>query len=85
MRVLDAARAWCDEESGNRFFRRARLEDAMRGWHSIHVPHFQHFSPRSTLVSARDRLSAQGIEITATFAILFGVLMLLSFWAAVAR
>jgi len=57
----------------------------MRGTHSIHVPHFQHFSARSALVSARDKLSAHSIEITMTLAILFGVLMLLSFWAVVAR
>ena len=57
----------------------------MRGTHSIHVPHFQHFSARSALVSARDKLSAHSIEIAMTLAILFGVLMLLSFWAVVAR
>jgi hypothetical protein len=62
-----------------------RLEDAMRGMHSIHVPHFQHFSARSALVSVHDKLSAHSIEIIMTLAILFGVLILLSFWAVVAR
>ena len=51
---------------------------------SIHVPHLQHFSIRRALVSARDTLSAHSIEIIAAFAILFGVLILLSFWAVVA-
>ena len=57
----------------------------MRGLYSIHVPHFQHFSARSVLFSARGKLRAHSIEITMTFAILLGVLMLLSFWAVVAR
>jgi len=57
----------------------------MRGLYSIHVPHFQHFSARGALVSARDKLSAHSIEIAMTFAILFGVLLLFSFWAVIAR
>jgi len=57
----------------------------MRGLYSIHVPHFQHFSAHRALVSARDKLSAHSIEITMTLAILFGVLIVLSFWAVVAR
>lgn len=85
MAVLDAPRALWDESSGKWFFRRPRLEDAMRSLYSIHVPHFQHFSARSAVLSARDKLSAHSIEITMTFAILFGVLILLSFWALVAR
>ncbi len=57
----------------------------MRSLHPIHVPHFPHISAHSALVSAQDKLSAHSIEITMTLAILFGVLVLLSFWAAVAR
>ena len=71
--------------AGNRFFRRTRLEDVMRNFHSIPVPHFPHFSARSALVSARDLLSTHSIEIAMTFAILFGILILLGFWAVVAR
>ena len=63
----------------------ARLEDAMRGFHTIHVPHFQHFSARSALDSAREKLSDHSIEITMALAILFGVLIVLTFWAVVAR
>ena len=85
MTALDAPRAWWDEESGNRFFRRLPLEDAMRGLHTIHLPHFQHFSARSALVSAREKLSDYSIEITLALTVLFGVLMLLTFWAVVAR
>jgi len=85
MTALDAPRAWWDEKSGNRFFRRTRLEDAMRGFHTIHLPHFQHFSARSALVSAREKLSDHSIEITMALTILFGVLMLLTFWTVVAR
>ena len=57
----------------------------MQRFHSIHVPHFQHFSARSALVSARDQLNAHGIEITMTLAILFGLVMLWSFWLVVAH
>lgn len=85
MTALDAPRAWWDKESGNRFFRRLRLEDAMRGFHTIHLPHFQHFPAHSALVSAREKLSDYSIEITMALTILFGVLMLLTFWAVVAR
>ena len=57
----------------------------MRGLHSIHAPHFQHFSVHNALVSAREKLSAHSIEISLAFVILFGVLIVLSFWAVVAR
>ncbi len=57
----------------------------MQRFHSIHVPHFQHFSARSAYVSARDQLNAHGIEITMTFAILFGLFMLWAFWFVVAH
>jgi len=57
----------------------------MQRFHSIHVPHFQHFSVRSALVSARDQLNAHGIEITMTLAILFGLFMLWTFWFVVAH
>ena len=61
------------------------LEHAMRGLHTIHVPHFQHFSARNALVSAREKLSDHSIEITLALTILFGVFMLLTFWTVVAR
>ena len=73
------------KESGDRFFRRPRLEDAMRGFHTIHLPHFQHFSAHSALVSAREKLSDHSIEITMALVILFGVLIISTFWAVVAR
>ena len=57
----------------------------MQRFHSIHVPHFRHFSARSALVSARDQLNAHGIEITMTLAILFGLFMLWTFWSVVAH
>jgi len=57
----------------------------MQRFHSIHVPHFQHFLARSTLVSAREKLIDHSIEISMALTILFGVLMVLSFWAVVAR
>ena len=57
----------------------------MQRFHSIHVPHFQHFSARSALVSARDQLNAHGNEITMTLAILFGLFLLWTFWFVVAR
>ena len=57
----------------------------MRSLYSIHLPHFQHFSAHSALVSVRDKLSAHSIEISLTLVILFGVLIVLSFWAVVAR
>ena len=85
MTALDAPRAWWDEEGGIRFFRRLSLEDAMRGFHTIHIPHFQHFSARGAFVSAREKLSDYSIEITLALTVLFGVLMLLTFWAVVAR
>jgi hypothetical protein len=54
----------------------------MRGFHT---PQFQHFSAHSAFVSAREKLSEHGIEITMAIAILFGVLIVLTFWAVVAR
>jgi hypothetical protein len=57
----------------------------MQRFHSIHVPHFRNFSARSALVSARDKLNVHGIEITMTLAILFGLLMLWTFWFVVAH
>ena len=57
----------------------------MQRFHSIHVPHFQHFFARSTLVSAREKLIDHSIQITMALTILFGVLMVLAFWAVVAR
>jgi len=57
----------------------------MQRFHSIHVPHFQHFSARSALVSARDQLNAHGFEIKMTLAILFGLFMLWTFWFVVAH
>jgi len=57
----------------------------MRAFHTIHLPHFQHFPVRSALVSAREKLSDYSIEITMALTILFGLLMLLTFWAVVAR
>ena len=58
----------------------------MQRFRSIHVPHFQHFSARSALVSARDQLNAaHGIEVTMTLAILFGLFMLWTFWSVLAH
>lgn len=57
----------------------------MRGFHTIHFPHFQHFSARSALVSVHEKLSAHSTEIGIALTILFGVLMVLTFWAVVAR
>ena len=57
----------------------------MQRFHSIHVPHFQHFFLRSTLVSAREKLGAHSIEITMALTVIFAVLMMLAFWAVVAR
>ena len=57
----------------------------MRGFYTIPLPHFRHFSARSALVSAREKLSDYSIEITLALTVLFGVLMLLTFWAVVAR
>ena len=85
MTALDEFLAWWDEESGNRFFRRVGLEDAMRGFHTIHLPHFQHFSVRNALVSAHEKLSNHSMEITLALTILFGLMMLLTFWTVVAR
>jgi hypothetical protein len=57
----------------------------MQRFHSIHVPHFQHFSARSALLSARDQLSAHCFEITMTLVVLFGLVMLATFWVVVER
>lgn len=57
----------------------------MRGFQTIHLPHFQHFSARSAVLSVREKLSNHGIEITMALTILFGVLMVLTFWAVLAR
>jgi hypothetical protein len=57
----------------------------MRGFHTLHLPHFQHFSVHSALVSAREKLSDHSIEITLGIVIVFGVLIVLTFWAVVAR
>jgi len=61
------------------------LEDTMRRLSPIHVPHFQHFSVHSALVSARDKLSAHSVEITITLVTVVGLLIALTFWAGVAR
>ena len=60
-------------------------EGAMRGFHTIHLPHFQNFSARGALLSACEKLSDHSIEITMAVTFLFGVLMLLTFWVVVAR
>jgi len=57
----------------------------MRGFRTSHLPHFPHFSTHSALVSAREKLSDHSTEITMAIAILFGVLIVLTFWAVVAR
>lgn len=54
----------------------------MRGFHTIRFPHF---SARSALISAHEKLTDHSIEITMALTILFGVLMVLTFWAVVAR
>ena len=85
MSALDTHLAWWDERSGNRFFQRPRLEDAMRGFHTVHLPHFQRFSAHHVVVSILEQLSDHGLEITMVLTILFGLLMALTFWAVVAR
>jgi len=57
----------------------------MRGFHTIHLPYFQHFSARSVLLSVHEKLSDHSIEITVALTVLFGVLMVLTFWAVLAR
>ena len=57
----------------------------MRGFHTIHLPHFQNFSARNALVSACEKLMDHSIEITMALTFVFGVLMLLTFWVVVAR
>ena len=56
----------------------------MRGFHTIHVPHLQHFSARNALVSTCEKVSDHGIEITMVLTVLFGVLMLWAFWTVLA-
>jgi hypothetical protein len=85
MAVLDAPRASWDEGGENRFFRRTRLEDTMRSFHAIHLPHFQHFSAHNALVSAREKLMDHSMEIAMAVTMLIGVLMVLTFWAVVAH
>jgi len=51
---------------------------------SIHVPHFQHFSVRTVLLSARDQLSEHEIDILMAVAILCALLIAWTFWAVVA-
>ena len=57
----------------------------MRHLSPIHIPHFQHFSVHSALVSARDKLSAHSIEITITLVTVVALLIALTFWAVVAH
>ena len=57
----------------------------MRGFHTIHLAYFQHFSARSVFLSAQEKLSNHSIEIIAALTVLFGVLMVLTFWAVLAR
>jgi len=57
----------------------------MRGFHTIHLPHFQNSSARSAFFLACEKLSEHSIEITMALTFLFGVLMLLTFWVVVAR
>jgi hypothetical protein len=57
----------------------------MRVFKSIHVPHFQHFSPHSALISFRDQLAANYGVVMVTLTILVGLLIALTFWAVVAR
>jgi hypothetical protein len=85
MTALDAAAAWWEEQGGDRLFGPPRLEDAMRGFHTLHLPHVRHFSAHSALISAREKLSDHSIEIMMAIAILCGVLIVLTFWAVVAR
>jgi hypothetical protein len=85
MNVLDAPRAWWDETRRRQVFQTPRLEDTMRGFHTSHPLHFQHVSAHSALASAREKWNDHIIEITMTIAILFGVLIVLTFWAVGAR
>jgi len=57
----------------------------MRGLNSIHVPHFQHVSIHSALVTVRDKLVAHSTGITITLVTVVGLLIALTFWAVVAR
>lgn len=57
----------------------------MRGFHTVHLPHFQNFPARNALVSACEKLMDHSIEITMALTFVFGVLMLLTFWVVVAR
>ena len=53
----------------------------MSYFHSIHIPHFQHFSIRRALLSIGDHET----EILMTIAIICGFLIAWTFWAVVAR
>lgn len=53
----------------------------MRGFHTIHLPHFQNFSARNALISAYEKLSDHSIEMAIALIFVFGVL----FWAVIAR
>ena len=57
----------------------------MRGFHTIHFPHFPHFSARSALASVHEKLSDHSLEVAMALTVLCGVLMVLTFWASVAR
>ncbi len=57
----------------------------MKGFRTIHLPHFQNLSMHSALLSAREKLADHNIEITITLTVLVGVFMLLTFWAVLAR
>ena len=52
---------------------------------SVHVPHFPHFSPRTPLVSVRDRLSANYGRFTVTLTILVALVIAMTLLAVVAR
>ena len=55
----------------------------MRLFNSIHVPHFQHFSPRSAIVWVRAQLSANYGMVMITLAILVGLAIALVYWFGV--
>lgn len=52
---------------------------------NFHAPHFQHFSPHNALVSLREKLSENHIEVAMTLTIMAGLLIVLTFWAVVAH
>ena len=57
----------------------------MKTLHTIHLPHFPYASMRHAVSSALDKLSDNSLAITLAFTIVFGALMILTFWAVVAR